>query len=268
LRQYWPLTVRGIFYQLGKKYIYRTVDRDNRDGRLIGLIPWEATEDRTRTFRVPAVYSRPEALLNKAINSLDGYWRNLQQSQETVLEVWIEKDALLHIVKPVAFDYCIPVASAKGFSSVSYLKELCQRIDDRHENGRSTTILYFGDMDSQGVSMPYIMENTVRNRIGIKGELTIKHCGLLPEHVQRFNPLPNLEFAKHKLFIETFGEKTYELDALHPRDLQALVREAILANINKAAYKKEQEQEKVDKKRLAEIAERMREEYLPEEDQE
>lgn len=262
LEEYWPLTVRGIFYRLGKKYDYRTVSRDNRDGRLVDLIPWEATEDRTRKFIKPDVYASRDELLEEAIGSLENYWRDLQQSQETVLEVWIEKDALLHIVQPVAFAYCLPVASARGFASVSYLKGLCKRIDTRHASGRGTLILYFGDMDSQGVSMPYIMENTVRRRIGIKGELTIKHCGLLPEHVQKFKLLPNLEHTKHKLFRETYGEKTYELDALHPKELQTLVRETIKANINKAAYKAEEGLEKDDRKWLANIATELRDKYL------
>ena len=56
LSDFYPLTLRQVFYQLVSKEIlpntdsfYRTLSKLCKWGRLDGFIPWEALEDRVRT---------------------------------------------------------------------------------------------------------------------------------------------------------------------------------------------------------------------------
>ena len=57
MRDYWPLTLRQIYYQLVVARIitntrneYKSLSGLLTKGRIKGLIPWEAMEDRSRSF--------------------------------------------------------------------------------------------------------------------------------------------------------------------------------------------------------------------------
>jgi hypothetical protein len=126
LREYWPLTLRQVYYRLvvpgvieNSRSEYQKLSRILTRARLDGLVSWEALEDRARsTLESGGWQSASSFVAHERQVLLSGYRRDLLQGQPLALEIWIEKDALARIVQRAAEPYGIPVVVARGFSSV------------------------------------------------------------------------------------------------------------------------------------------------------
>jgi len=151
LTRFWPLTLRQVYYQLVSKQIidnnvreYKKLSALLSHARIENLFPWRCLEDRTRETLWSGGWPYMSIFIQDQLTEfLSGYRRNLLQEQEIRPEIWVEKDALSRLCHAAAFEYCVPVIVAKGFSSVSYLNEAAKRIRKR---GAITAVLYFGDM--------------------------------------------------------------------------------------------------------------------------
>jgi len=105
LQDYWPLTLRPVFYQLVATLVienqprkYKRLSELLTKARLSGLIPWEAIENRARTMLWSPRWPDADVFVRVTLAAfLQGYRRDLLQSQERALEVWVEKDALSRI---------------------------------------------------------------------------------------------------------------------------------------------------------------------------
>ena len=54
----------------------------------------------------------------------------MAQKQENYIEIWIEKAALLHIVEPIADDFCRRVTVCKGYNSITFQAEFYKRAQE------------------------------------------------------------------------------------------------------------------------------------------
>ena len=105
LQEYRPLTLRQIYYQMvGKGYIENNVSQYTmlsmllKNARLKGYINWDDVEDRGRIYHNLTGYRDKNIFITTELeNFLTGYRRDLMQTQNKYIEVWIEKDALSSI---------------------------------------------------------------------------------------------------------------------------------------------------------------------------
>ncbi|MGB5834625.1 MAG: hypothetical protein WBG92_21925, partial [Thiohalocapsa sp.] len=108
MRDYWPLTVRQVYYQAVSRLLianhlneYRKVSRALTTLRRNDLVPWSAIEDRTRrTFDKrgqPNVIEFIEGQMGDFLNP-DYYGRCYSQDQNVYIEVATEKYALSSIM--------------------------------------------------------------------------------------------------------------------------------------------------------------------------
>ena len=99
--------------------------------RVGGYISWNDIEDRVRTFHQLIGWDDSgQFIRQEAKQFLTGYRRDLLQTQEKLLEIWIEKDALSTVFTKVAKPYTVSVVVCRGFSSVSFLKDYKDRLKD------------------------------------------------------------------------------------------------------------------------------------------
>jgi hypothetical protein len=135
-REFWPLTDRQIHYALlndpplihagkpGSRYqnttaSYKALCELLTRARLAGRIPFSAIHDPTRPVEVWNVYPQPAPYLREQLAEfLQGYYRDLQQSQANQIEIVGEKNTIERIVSPVAAEYCIPLTIGRGYSSL------------------------------------------------------------------------------------------------------------------------------------------------------
>ena len=241
LAEYKPLTLRQIYYQLvGKGYIDNKVSEYTmlsgllKHARLAEYISWDDIEDRVRTYHNLIGWNDANEFRQQEIrNFLEDYRRDLMQSQEVYIEIWIEKDALSSIFTKVAKPFTIPVVVCKGFSSISFLNDYKERLESYD---KKPVLLYFGDFDPSGVEMLRAMETTLQDELNVTG-IEFKRVALLPDDIHRYK-LPHSPEALKKTdtrsrnHVAQYGELAVELDALRPDILEQKITDAIINEID------------------------------------
>lgn len=259
-REYLPLTVRQIYYQLvGKDLIennqnsYKRTCELIKNARMEGLLDWNVVEDRTRIFNENNGFDNTRDFIqNECEIVLKGYKRDLMQNQPCYIEIWIEKDALSTIFQRIANQYTIPLMICKGYSSVTFLNNYYKRAINRNQ---PLVILYYGDFDPSGQDMP----RHYREHLSEKGlDVKVEMGSLNYNQILHFN-LPNnpdalkINDKRSKEFIKKHGHISVELDAMKPGDLQSILINDIETWIDSDEYELQVEMEYDD---LAELDEK------------
>lgn len=276
LHEYWPLTLRQIYYQLVAREIipnrrneYQKLSRLLSKARLDGEILWGAIEDRARSHLDSGGWHDAVGFIREERDRfLAGYRRALLQGQPWAPEVWVEKDALSRICHEVAFPYCVPVIVARGFCSVSYVHECRLRVEAALKRGqRGVRILYFGDLDPSGWAMLPSMLETLRDEMGLGDAVEGVRCALTPEQVSEFGLPHSVDAIKpgdtrtrsYRRWLREQGfpdNLAVELDALPPATLQRLVEEAIRSNFDLERFERERRVEHEERVRIAGLRDR------------
>jgi len=249
LSDYIPLTLRQIYYQLvGKGFIdnnksqYTMLSILLKWARICGYIKWKDIEDRTRVFHNGMGWDDKRDFVEQEVSSfLSGYRRDLMQSQEKYIEVWIEKDALSSIFKRITFRYGVSTVVCRGFSSVSFLNDFKSRLSNYED--KTPLMLYFGDFDPSGVEMLESIKTTLQDELRVE-EIEFKRIALTKEDIFNYKLPHNPDALKKtdtraKKHVEAYGELAVELDALRPDILEEKIKEAIEAELNVDAFNEE-----------------------------
>lgn len=227
------------------------------DGRVGGLIDWDAIEDRGRQPDSHSEWDNLRGLVESALNSYRlPRWRD----QKTYVELWTEKDALSGVLQPIAYEYHITLMANRGYSSMSAMYESAQRIrracigytEKKLMWNRLPIIFYVGDHDPSGLDMVRDIKTKLL-LFGVKEDFLLEHIALTMEQIRDFNPPPNpakITDPRAKKYIEEFGDESWELDALSPEDLGAIVRRGIDATFDSKKVSRWKKWEEQDKKAL------------------
>ena len=166
-RQGYVLTLRQLYYQLVSRDIipnklaeYSKLSTLLKEGRMGGIVDWDAIEDRLRKPSRPFfVEDIPEAI-DVIVRQ---YRLDRMLGQETYIEVWVEKDALSGVLKRITEKYHINILVNRGYSSASAMFDSYNRFKSALQEGKkSLRILYLGDFDPSGLDMI----RDIRDRIG------------------------------------------------------------------------------------------------------
>lgn len=261
--QGYTLTLRQLYYQLvsrdivpNKQKEYDKLGRLVKEGRMSGLIDWNAIEDRLRVPKLPYYCEDIEGAMNDIISQ---YRLNRQNGQNNYIEVWVEKDALSAVLYRVTQKYHINLMVNRGYSSASAMYDAYKRFCDAIENDQDVQILYLGDHDPSGLDMI----NDIRNRINEMltathsyGSFEIKPIALTRQQIEKFNPPPNpakLTDPRSKWYVQRHGAVSWEVDALPPQALHEILTNAIEENIDLEQYKHMLELEKKDRNKMRDV---------------
>ena len=228
--QGYELTLRQVYYQLVSRGLIPNTERSYKNigsllnsGRLAGLIDWDAIVDRTRSTRGNQHWDSPEQIIRAAIAS---YKIDMRESQPNYIEVWVEKDALISIVEGVAKELDVMCFSCRGYVSQSAMYQAGQRfINESHREARY--ILHLGDHDPSGKDMT----RDIQDRLELFGaDVTVNRIALNWEQIRLYNPPANpakLSDSRAENYIMEYGDKAWELDALEPKVIEALIFDSI-----------------------------------------
>lgn len=273
-REFWPLSDRGIHYALlnlpplrhaakpGSTY---TNDRASYGdlcnlltrARLVSKIPWEAIADETRSVQLWSVHRNPESFISAQLRCfLKGYYRDLQQSQPTHIEIVAEKLTVKTIVEQVAAEYCIPVTIGRGYCSISPRRDLAERY---HLSGRDRLVLLIlSDFDPDGETIAESFARSLRDDFDIQNLTPIK-VALTAKQVKQLKLPPMMKAkqgsSRYAQFTERHGDNVFELEAVEPAELQRMLRESIDSVLDHEAFNEELDREKRD---AAEIEDRLK----------
>lgn len=269
-RQRLRLTLRQLYYQFVASCLLENSDKNYKrlasivsDARLAGEIDWDAIEDRGRTPIIPEDFSSPELAIKCAAAS---YRRERWRVQPHYREIWVEKQALAGVLSPLAFRYHVPLVVNKGYSSSSAIFESAQRIvtrcwsDVEQRPKKPATIFYIGDHDPSGEDMVRDVRERVNLLTGWSSSLwgvNVKKIALTMAQIEELEPPPNpakIRDSRYSAYARKYGDESWEVDALSPTQLQALVTEALDGVTNRAIESAELVKERADKLRIEDAA--------------
>jgi hypothetical protein len=120
-----------------------------------------------------------------------------------------------------------------GFSGATTIYDVAQ--DD---DGRQLIVLYVGDYDPSGM---YMSEHDLPDRLAKYGgdHVTLERVALLQHHLDELPPFPASDKRndpRYRWFVDKFGTQCWELDALDPNELRALIDQAIKNEIDAEAW--------------------------------
>ena len=266
---FWPLSVRSVHYALlndppliharkpHSRYAnnlssYKaTIDLTAR-ARIAGLIPWEAVDDETRPFTNWKRYQSIAPFLRDEFDSfLKGYYRNYQQSQPNHIEIVGEKNTIKSIIHPVAMEFGIPFTIGRGYSSLPPRQKMEGRF--RKSGKERLIVLSLSDDDPEGEDIPHSFARSMRDDFDID-EIEVIKVALTRGQATGMD-LPPMMKAKKKSsrynkFVERYGDDVFELEALPPDRLQAILRKAIDNVLDVKLFNAEIEAEKRDATQL------------------
>lgn len=256
------LTLRQLYYQFVARGIIENSERSYKnlgnciaDGRLAGLISWEAIEDRARNVT--------EWLINEdeqeTLYGLDrrfalDHWAR----QNVYVEVWVEKEALAAVVERPCSRMSVPFLACKGYLSASEAWRAGRRFLEKLNEGRRCVMIHLGDHDPSGIDMT--RDNSDRLALfGESGEIEVRRIALNMDQVEQYNPPPNpakITDSRADAYIERFGRTSYELDALDPRSLDKLITTEIESLIDPDIWTESHREQRQRRKVLKSFYER------------
>lgn len=283
----YKLTLRQLYYQLVSREVipnqqkeYAKLSTLLKEGRMGGIVDWDAIEDRLRTPECPSSWNSPMEILDSAIRS---YACPRQDGQSVYMEVWVEKDALSGVLSRVTEQYHVPIVVNRGYSSVSAMYDAFNRFHRAVDREQAIKILYLGDHDPSGIDMIRDVEDRIleffwgyfsndqdqeedeqftndykKNWMREVGNLDFEviPIALTRAQIQQYNPPRNpakITDPRATEYIRLNGDSSWEVDALRPEVLDQLLHDAIQEHLDVDEYNKMLKKEKLDRNKLTKL---------------
>ena len=247
-----PLTLRQVYYRLvaaqvlpNTRNAYSGLSGHLVNARLARIVDDSRIVDRVRqTLRVSCWDDLPDFL--EAVRT--SYRREKWTSQSFNVEVWCEKDAVAGVLEPITDEYEVVLYPCRGYNSYSALKDAGERL---RRMDRPTVVLYLGDFDPSGQDMPRDIRDRLTQDFG--AELDLQVIALTEEQIAEHDLPPNpvkRSDSRAPGFVARHGGDVWELDALPPNVLQALVRGHVERFFDRPAFEAERVRERTEQRRL------------------
>jgi len=242
--QGYSLTLRQLFYQFVARDIIPNTNRSYKnlggiinDARLAGLIDWNHITDRTRFIRKNSHWETPGGVIQSAAES---YRIDMWARQDYRPQVWIEKDALVGVIENICATLDVPYLSCRGYTSQSEMWGSSQRIEKAVEQDQIPVVFHLGDHDPSGKDMT----RDIKERLRVfMGECKIERLALNMDQIEEFEPPPNpakITDTRSTAYIAEFGNDSWELDALEPKIISNLIRDAITKLMDKKKWSEDE----------------------------
>lgn len=263
--QGYKLTLRQLYYQLVSRNTisnndkeYKKLSRVLTEGRMAGIVDWDAIEDR---LRKPSGVYTVENVKDALEDTVNQYRLNRQRGQDVLVEVWVEKDAISNVLKRVTQKYGIDILVNRGYGSVTAMYDAYSRYNYalNYRDFSNVIILYLGDHDPSGLDMIRDINSRISEMLAQDGSdtlFTIKPIALTKAQIKKYSPPPNpakLTDSRSDGYIALHGRQSWEVDALPPEVLDKILDDAICEEINVKQYNKIVTLEAVEKAEIRSI---------------
>jgi hypothetical protein len=262
-RQGLGLTLRQLYYQFVARGLLANSDKSYTvlgaavvKGRMAGLLDWDHLEDRTRNLYGSHHESTPDDAVWSA-----SYMYRLDKwvGQPRRVEVWVEKEALAGVVARAAGQGDVNYLACRGYMSVSEMYATAQRYRRYFTTGQDVLLLHLGDHDPSGVDMSRDIEDRLGEFLAYDTRLEVRRIALTMDQVREYDPPPNpakMSDSRGTGYVERYGTQSWELDALDPTTLVALINEHVDAERDQDLWDTRVAQEGLDRAQMQTLSRR------------
>lgn len=249
------LTLRQLYYQFvardlipNTQHSYKRLGGIINNGRMAGLIDWNAIEDRTRNMQKNLHLDGPSDAVQVV---RDQYGIDMWENQPTRVEVWIEKEALTGVISGVCKELDTPYFACRGYVSQSEQWNAGRRFRNPDQH---TVVLHLGDHDPSGIDMT--RDNFERLSLFSHHNVTVERIALNMDQIDQYSPPPNpakMTDPRAESYRDEYGDQSWELDALEPRVLMQLIRNKVANHRDEDLWEEKETQLAADMEQLDEI---------------
>jgi len=248
-----PLTARQIFYRLVGAYgypknenAYERLTNILVRARCSGRVPFESIRDDGASVLACTHYEDKEDFY-KHVRQLGENWtKNKLTNQGMDVRIYCEAAGMMPQIARVSHPYSVPVYSCSGFDSLTSKYDLAQDVSRVFTyKGRRTVVLHLGDHDPSGESM--FSDGLVEDVHAFVGSIIhhkdpsdvvmFKRVALTAEQAgsHSLEPAPPKKTDSRS---KKWGAKpTYQLEALPPDVLAAMVDGEITSLFDREIFK-------------------------------
>jgi hypothetical protein len=263
--QGYDLTLRQIYYQFVARDLLSNTQQSYKrlggiisDARLAGELSWDAITDRTRNVKGAAGWTSPESIIDAVAEQ---YRRKMWDNQPNYVEVWVEKEALANVVERAADEFNVPWFCCRGYVSQSEMHSAAMRLERRIKAGQAVTVIHLGDHDPSGIDMTRDIEDRIglfvtgdeHWRLDGESGVAIERIALNRDQIRRYRPPPNpakTTDARYLGYEREHGDQSWELDALEPSVLTALISDTIRPLIDFGLWNARKAEEQTERQAL------------------
>ena len=258
LREIQPATVRAVCYRLFTLGLIDSMSRNNTnkvgrqltDAREAGWIPWAWIVDETRGVEGAPTWTDPAEFADAVTRD---YRKNKWSVQPVRLEIWSEKGTIRGTLAPVLDQYEVPFRVMHGFASATAVQEIAL---ESLTSEQRLVALYVGDWDPSGLHMS---EEDLPGRLE-EYRVRMMRSGAIPPDERGTSARPEIERValteddisdpalpdfdadtkhgdpRYRWFVEAYGRRCWELDALSPVILRERVESAIVERLDRTTW--------------------------------
>jgi hypothetical protein len=248
-----PLTARQIFYRLVGAYGYpknenayerltNILVRARRSGR----VPFESIRDDGASVLACTHYEDKEDFY-KHVRQLGENWtKNKLTNQGMDVRIYCEAAGMMPQIARVSHRYSVPVYSCSGFDSLTSKYDLAQDVSRAFTyKGRRTIVLHLGDHDPSGESMfsdglvedVHAFVSSIIPHKDPSDVVMFKRVALTAEQATSYSLEPAPPKKTDSRSKKWGAKPTYQLEALPPDVLAAMVDGEITSLFDREIFK-------------------------------
>ena len=175
---------------------------------------------------------------------MNAYGLNRWANQKYYIEVWIEKKALQGVFEFPCLTWGVGLAPCKGYPSLTFLNEACERFLEAESKEKELVILYFGDYDPSGEDIPRSIGKNL-NRLGV--EVEVNPIALNASQISSMKLAGVPPKAGDSRTKNWTGGKVVECDAVEPKKLAQMCERAIQEYFDGDLFSELEERERIEK---------------------
>jgi hypothetical protein len=242
-KDFQPITLRGLFYRAVSAGLYPNTSDNFYDqaGRIVlrlrraGVVPFDWIIDSTRRRLKPSSWPRLRDFIEAVTESyrLD-FWRK----QRHHVEVFVEKDAMAGVIEPVTEEYDVNLNVVRGDSSETFLYNIAE---EWKKIEKPIHVYYLGDHDPAGLRI----EASLKSKLSgfVEKGFDWQRLAITPEDFANaellgFNVKRNGAPGSWKPYIDEYGDRCVEVDAIPPDEIRQRVQGAIESHIDQRVWKR------------------------------
>lgn len=252
------LTLRQLYYRFvaaalipNTEKSYKRLGSIVNDGRLAGILDWEAIEDRSRNIVSLAHWDSASEIVDACASQ---FRTDKWVGQDYRCEVWVEKQALESVVADACKPLDVTCFACKGYVSQSEAWRAAMRLREYRRAGQTPVIIHLGDHDPSGIDMSRDIEARFQM---FRVPVEFRRIALNMDQVTKYAPPPNpakMTDSRATGYVDKYGSESWELDALEPKVLRALIQDAIKTHLDADKFEAQAKEEKRQKEVLSAIS--------------
>ena len=265
--QGYDMTLRQLYYQLVKAALipnsnqsYKRLGDTLGNARLAGAFAMDLIVDRGRDA-APSKQHECKIDVTDALGEAGNYLRAVPHwsievdrwfGQPKYVAVWVEKEALAGVFEKTCKDLGVGFFACKGYPSHSALWQWLQKLEEAYQTSQTdveddegdeikvgeieeAVVIYFGDHDPDGWQIPRSAEVTLDGLANVWGldipPIRFIRVALNMDQIRQYRPPPYPAKKSSSRYAGYFREHgindAWELDALSPKVLDALIRASV-----------------------------------------